>query len=129
MDHSHSESHPHVNYLFIFLALCGCTIISVALDLVEMSPALLVFAVLAVAVAKAGFVMTYFMHLKFEGRWKFIILMPTAILGVGLMIALAPDIAMHYYRYDVMQSRETPSEHSLSEGHGSHEAEAETEAH
>lgn len=129
MDHAHSESHPHVNYFFVFLALCVCTALSVIFDVVEMSPALLVFAVLAVAVAKASFVMTYFMHLKFEGRWKFIILMPTAILGVGLMIALAPDIAMHYYEYDVMQSQVEPPVHGHDAGHGSHAVEEKTEAH
>lgn len=120
MDHAHSESHPHVNYFFVFLALCVCTALSVVFDVVEMSPALLVFAVLAVAVAKASFVMTYFMHLKFEGRWKFIILMPTAILGVGLMVALAPDIAMHYYSYEVMQTEVEAHSGAHGEGHGSH---------
>ena len=114
MDHAHEESHPHINYFGVFLALCVCTALSVAFDLIEMTPALLVFAVLAVAVAKASFVMTYFMHLKFEGRWKFLILLPTAILAVGLMIALAPDMAMHYYSYNVPQTKMVAS----SEGHG-----------
>lgn len=95
-DASH-ESHPHVNYFAIFIALCVCTALSVIFDVVHLTPTLLVVLVLAVAVAKAMFVMTYFMHLKFEGKWKFIILMPTAILAVGLMVALAPDMAMKYY--------------------------------
>lgn len=129
MDHAHSESHPHVNYFFVFLALCGCTALSVILDVVEMSKMLLVVSVLAVAVAKAMFVMTYFMHLKFEGRWKFIILMPTAILGVGLMVALAPDIAMHYYDYDVMQTQVAPQEDAHGTGHGTHAAEDKAKAH
>jgi cytochrome c oxidase subunit IV len=87
----------------VFIALCVCTALSVAFDVIEMSPALLVFAVLAVAAAKAMFVMRYFMHLKFEGRWKFLILLPTAILAVGLMVALAPDMAMRYYSSEVPQ--------------------------
>lgn len=113
MDHGHSEHHPHVNYFGVFIALCLCTAISVALDLVHLTPALLVFAVLAVACAKAMFVMTYFMHLKFEGRWKFLILLPTAILAMGLMIALAPDMAMHYYHNDAPQAK-------WGEFHGTH---------
>ncbi|WP_437185683.1 cytochrome C oxidase subunit IV family protein [Planctomicrobium sp. SH668] len=99
------ESHPNVKYFSIFLALCLCTAFSVALDLIHLSPILLVVLVLAVAVAKAIFVMTYFMHLKFEGKWKFLILAPTAILAVGLVIALAPDIAMEYYTDDSPQAR------------------------
>ncbi|MCA8999901.1 MAG: cytochrome C oxidase subunit IV family protein [Planctomycetaceae bacterium] len=105
-----------VNYAMIFGALCVCTVISYALDSVPNS-AILVTGVLAIAVAKALFVMTYFMHLKFEGKWKFIILMPTAILAVGLMFALAPDMAMHYYTSDVPQVRYGQSE----TGHAEHQ--------
>lgn len=101
----HLEQHPRVNYFAVFIGLCICTAISVALDLVEVTPALLVGLVLAVAVAKALFVLTYFMHLKFEGRWKYIILTPTAILAVGMMIALSPDLAMHYYTNEAPQAR------------------------
>lgn len=101
----HLDAHPRVNYFAIFMALCVCTAISVALDLVEMSPSLLVAMVLAVAAAKALFVLTYFMHLKFEGRWKFVILAPTVILAIGLMIALSPDLAMHYYTNEAPQAR------------------------
>ena len=118
MDHALPESHPHVKYWLVFLALCVCTAISAALDLVHLNPLFLVFAVLAVAVAKAMFVMTYFMHLKFEGRWKFVILMPTAILAVGLMIALAPDMAMHYYEYDAMQTRHVAHDPEKVTEHG-----------
>src|SRR5262245_34417424 len=100
MDHARHDPHPHVWYFGVFLALCVFTGISVALDKFDINrPRLLVFLVLAVACAKALFVMTYFMHLKFEGKWKFIILAPTVILAVGLMTALAPDMAMHYYDY------------------------------
>ncbi len=129
MDQSHSESHHHVNYFLVFMALCVCTGLSVAFDVIEMSPTLLVIAVLAVAVAKASFVMTYFMHLKFEGRWKFIVLMPTAILSIGLMIALAPDMAMHYYDYNVAQSHLTAehNEEGYVKGHGSHAEEGKKE--
>lgn len=102
-DDFHAHPHPSVNYFIIFMALCVCTAVSVALDLVKLPGPLLVFGVLAVAVAKALFVMTFFMHLKFEGAWKFIILAPTAILAVGLMVALAPDMAMHYYYNDAPQ--------------------------
>ncbi len=113
MEHHDRDVHGHakVHYFAVFLALCICTGISVALDLVHLTPRLLVFLVLAVACAKALFVMTYFMHLKFEGRWKFIILAPTSILAVGLMTALAPDMAMHYYTNEAPQARAWEAEH------------------
>jgi len=100
------HEHHHVNYLLIFIALCVCTGISVVFDLVPWDRRLVAFLVLAVAVAKAQFVMRYFMHLKFEGAWKYVLLLPTAILACGLPLALAPDIGLHYYRPDVPQVRE-----------------------
>jgi cytochrome c oxidase subunit 4 len=105
----HVDAHPQVGYFSIFLALCGCTALSVALDIVHFTPRLLVFLVLAVALAKALFVMVYFMHLKFEGGWKFVILTPTVILALGLIIALAPDLSMHYYTPDAPQFRTAPA--------------------
>ena len=96
-----AEHHaPHVNSFAIFIALCVCTAISVVFDVVPMNRRLVAVLVLAVAVAKAQFVMRYFMHQKFEGRWKYVLLLPTAILAFGLPLALAPDIAMHYYSKD-----------------------------
>ena len=95
----HERPHGfHANYLMVFVALCVCTLISVATDLIDFrSRVVLAVVVLAVAVAKALFVMAYFMHLKFEGRWKFVLLAPTFILALGLPLALYPDISLHYY--------------------------------
>lgn len=96
-----AEHHsPHVNSFAIFIALCICTALSVVFDVMELNGYAVAILVLAVAVAKAQFVMRYFMHLKFEGRWKYVLLLPTAILACGLPLALAPDIAMHYYDED-----------------------------
>jgi len=120
MDQAHdSHSHPHVNYFGVFIALCICTVLSVIFDQIPV-PVAVVTLVLAVAVAKALFVMTYFMHLKFEGKWKFIILMPTAILAVGLMFALAPDMAMHYYTNDAPQAKMAEAHGAGGHGHGEH---------
>ncbi len=99
------HEHHHVNYMAIFIALCVCTGISVVFDLVQWDRRLIAVLVLAVAVAKAQFVMRYFMHLKFEGAWKYVFLLPTAILACGLPLALAPDVGLHYYRPDVPQVR------------------------
>ncbi len=125
--HGHDDhgSHPHVNYFAIFIALCVCTLLSIVFDLFK-SPSLkwvIISLVMAVACAKAMFVLRYFMHLKFEGNWKFIVLLPTTILAIGLIFALAPDVALHYYQPDVPQNREKApaaapvSEHKDDHGH------------
>jgi cytochrome c oxidase subunit 4 len=96
MSDEHHSGH-HVNYLTIFFVLCGCTALSVAFDLLQVSKAVTMVLVLAVACAKAMCVMMYFMHLKFEGNWKFVLLAPTTILAIGLPLALFPDVGSSYY--------------------------------
>jgi cytochrome c oxidase subunit 4 len=109
----HQAAH-HVRYGLIFAALCVCTGLSVVFDLVSFeSKAVIIVLVLAVAVAKALFVMLYFMHLKFEGNWKYVLLAPTVILAIGLPMALLPDIGLHYYdphAPQIQYATERPSE-------------------
>ncbi len=102
---SHGHATPHVNYLLIFGALCVFTLLSVAFDLIHLSKPVTAVLVLAVAAAKAMCVMAFFMHLKFEGNWKFVLLMPTFILACGLPLALAPDVGLHYYPQQVPQTK------------------------
>jgi cytochrome c oxidase subunit 4 len=76
--------------------------------------------------------MVYFMHLKFEGQWKFVILTPTTILAMGLIIALVPDLSMHYYTPDSPQIRTaqtaglnlpaSPAEEQAAPGKSGHSA-------
>jgi cytochrome c oxidase subunit 4 len=111
--HHHGEhtSGHHVRYMAVFFVLCALTVVSVLCDLVHIpvhkirgiNP-LLAALVLSVAAAKAFFVMTRFMHLKFEGKWKYLLLSPTLILAMGLPLALLPDIGVHYYTTDYAQA-------------------------
>ena len=112
---AHEQHHPQANYWIIFAILCVLTAVSALADKVGNKGLVLTFVVLAVATAKALFVMGYFMHLKFEGRWKFVLLAPTIILALAIPAALMPDIGSHYYDYDVPQTRE-PDE-SAETGH------------
>jgi cytochrome c oxidase subunit 4 len=114
-DASHEAQHPSINYWYIFYALCVLTGLSVLADLVRENSTfasiigedrvkvVICFIVLAVACAKALFVMLYFMHLKFEGKWKFVLLTPTIVLAMAIPAALMPDIGSHYYDYQVPQ--------------------------
>lgn len=95
-DHDAHDTH-HVNYLAIFGILCVCTALSVIFDVIHLNKGLTIVLVLSVAVTKAMCVMMFFMHLKFEGNWKFVLLAPTTILAIGLPLALFPDIGASYY--------------------------------
>jgi cytochrome c oxidase subunit 4 len=106
----HHDSHAKA-YFAVFIALCCFTGLSVMADLVHLpSKAILGAIVLAVATAKALCVMMFFMHLKFERAWKYMLLAPTLILAAGLMTALIPDIGRHYYTVDSPQVHEFEEE-------------------
>ena len=125
MSHDDHGNH-HVNYLAVFGALCVFTLMSVVFDVVSFeNKAVTIVLVMAVAIAKAMCVMMFFMHLKFEGNWKFVLLAPTTILAIGLPLALMPDIGVSYYTTMAPQTvawgeemDEYHAEHSGEHGHG-----------
>ena len=120
-DHDHHDSHG-ATYFRVAIALCVFTGISVIADLVHLGNHFLLGAiVLAVAVAKALCVMMYFMHLKFERAWKYLLLAPTTIIALALPISLRPDIGETYYTPDVPQMRDyAEHEESLEHLNSSH---------
>lgn len=115
------QSHP--NYLAIFGILILLTVASVIADSVGGSRAKLLVGLIVLVIAsfKAMFVMLYFMHLKFEGAWKYVLLAPTMILALAIPAALAPDIAFKYYDAQNPQQRalrEMEAEHAaVTHGH------------
>ena len=58
------------------------------------SMAVLVLGLMTMAITKATLVGMYFMHLKFEGKWVYAMLVPAGILAMVLTFALFPDVAM-----------------------------------
>lgn len=116
--HSHSKT-----YAFIFGLLCFFTALSWIADKMKEHGTwifehklVVIVVVLAIAAAKAGCVMLYFMHLKFERNWKYVLLAPTIILAIGVPLALMPDIGVHYYLVDTPQSRVTRHQTMEEEG-------------
>ena len=123
----HAHDTHHVNYLAIFLILCVCTALSVIFDVLHMSKPVTIVLVLAVAVAKASCVMMFFMHLKFEGNWKFVLLAPTTILAIGLPLALFPDVGASYYTSTAPQTTSWSKEISDYQKH--HAEHAKSKSH
>ena len=89
----HIESHAPYGKVF-----CGLLILTV----IEFFYArifkdyflLLILGLLGWAIVKAAMVGWYFMHLKFEGKWVYLLLIPAGLLAALLVLALIPDIAM-----------------------------------
>ena len=112
--HSHGRT-----YLLVFCALCVFTLMSIAADAFHIpNKNVLRAIILTVATSKALCVMMYFMHLKFEGPWKYLLLAPTIILACTIPLALAPDVGMTYYTRDVPQVYEHEARQAaLKDGH------------
>ena len=114
--HEH-EHHSHGRtYFLVFCALCVFTLMSIGADYLQMANKNILRAIiLAVATSKALCVMMYFMHLKFEGAWKYMLLTPTFILAFTIPFALAPDVGMTYYTRDVPQVYEYEAHQAASQ--------------
>lgn len=88
-------------YLIAFVVMCVCTIVSIAMAVTNVIPvsgqALVIFFVIAIALIKTWLVLAYFMHLKFEGPWKYMLLCPVVFVASGLPVCLYADIGLHYY--------------------------------
>jgi cytochrome c oxidase subunit 4 len=133
---AHAAGHAHPNYLLIFGILILLTVASVIADMVggSIGKVLVGLIVLVIASLKAMYVLLYFMHLKFEGAWKYVLLAPTIVLALAIPAALAPDIAFKYYDPQAPQAkalREQEAE-EVKLGHpagGAHAEPAPADAH
>ncbi len=88
----HVES--HTPYLRVFGALLVFTLLEYGYaSFFHLGFLPLVAGLLAMAFIKAAMVGWYFMHLKFEGRWIYLMLIPVCLLAMVIVAGLVPDIA------------------------------------
>src|SRR5215204_4466061 len=95
--HGHTEAMPHhkVNYFAIFGLLVVLTIVTVGVAFIDIKQEWIkVLLALTIASIKATFVALFFMHLKFEGKLIYFILLVPLSFTVVLVCALIPDIVM-----------------------------------
>jgi caa(3)-type oxidase subunit IV len=85
-------------YLVIFAALAVFTIISFVVNSAVRSHSMQsqtgFVIILLVAVCKAVLVATFFMHLKFDWKKLYFMIVPVMILGTMMIIVLLPDIVL-----------------------------------
>ena len=89
----HVES--HAPYMKVFGALLVFTIMEYLYARLPLGFAPLVGGLMVMANTKAFLVGWYFMHLKFEGRWIYMMLVPVGLLATIVVVGLTPDIAFH----------------------------------
>ena len=93
-DDAHEDHGGTKLYLTIFFALVVLTAISfVTPGLTEATPEVGWIVMIAVSCVKATLVIMFFMHLKWEANWKFVLTFPAMMMCVFLAIMLVPDVA------------------------------------
>jgi len=95
----HHESHGGLGlYIAVFLALCVLTTFSFLTYFdfwrenvsVNISRAFM----MAVSCTKAMLVIMFFMHLKWEASWKWVLTAPVIVMSALLIFALVPDVGL-----------------------------------
>jgi caa(3)-type oxidase subunit IV len=90
-DTSHGHSHDSA-YMKVFMALAVFTVISFTVSETFSSKAVTILMILGIATVKALLVATIFMHLKFDWKKIYIVIVPALVLAVVLVFLLTPDI-------------------------------------
>ena len=137
--HGHHEEHGSLStYISVFVALLILTVASFAVgnweDLKTRAPAVVWAFMMAVSVCKALLVILFFMHLKWEANWKYVLTVPCCIMSVFLVLMLVPDVGRrtryytsernnhatsrmhHYYNWAIATHDEHPPVHT-ADGH------------
>jgi len=100
--HDHHEGHGGIaKYIYVFVALCILTTMSfwTSNDLpipcpFHNNPAVSRAFMMAVSCTKAMLVILFFMHVKYEANWKYVLTIPCAMMSIFLMLMLIPDVGM-----------------------------------
>jgi cytochrome c oxidase subunit 4 len=114
---THDASHGGVGkYIAVFVALCVLTGMSFFTytdfwkqKIAPGAPQVAWAFMLAVACVKASLVILFFMHLKYEKSWKYVLTIPTAMMAIFLILMLVPDVglrARHYSRERMLNAAE-----------------------
>ncbi len=116
-DHNGHEQHGVGLYIFVFVALCVLTTMSFLTysDLwrLYVSPEVSRVFMMAVSCTKAMLVIMFFMHLKWEANWKWVLTVPASVMSVLLIVALRPDVGLrmrHASHTRMIHAAEEPAE-------------------
>ena len=87
-----------MKYIYVFIALCLLTTVSFLTYTDFWRNHFDVragwFLMMAVSCCKAMLVILFFMHVKYEANWKYVLTIPTSIMSVFLVLALVPDVGL-----------------------------------
>jgi cytochrome c oxidase subunit 4 len=96
------RTEAHAPYWTIWFCLLVLTVLEYFYAMYSQGVFLiLLLGLLVLAVIKAGLVGWFFMHLKFEGSWVYILIVPAFVLATIFVFALMPDMTLKENADDV----------------------------
>jgi len=107
MSHSgHADAHEShdgiAKYIYVFIALCLLTSASFFTYSdywpFREEPKIGWAFMMAVSCTKAMLVILFFMHVKYEANWKYVLTIPAAFMSIFLILALVPDVGLRSHR-------------------------------
>ncbi|MGD9723684.1 MAG: cytochrome C oxidase subunit IV family protein [Pirellulales bacterium] len=98
----HAEGHEGhggiAQYIYVFIALCVLTGASFftysSAWPFKNEPKVGWTFMMAVSCTKAMLVVLFFMHVKYEANWKYVLTIPAAFMSIFLILALVPDVGL-----------------------------------
>ncbi len=105
-DHAHGHGHDDhglTQYVYVFIALCvltGASFFTYS-DLwpFHSTPQVGWAFMMAVSCTKAMLVILFFMHVKYEANWKYVLTIPAGFMSLFLMLMLVPDVGLRRRMY------------------------------
>jgi cytochrome c oxidase subunit 4 len=124
----HAAEHGIAKYVYVFLILClltGCSFLTYSeWWRSHFAPEVGRAFMMAVSCTKALLVIAFFMHLKYEADWKYVLTVPASIMSLLLVLALVPDIGLRVYHYSeerLTHAAEKRAHDAAAHGGTSHE--------
>ena len=106
--------HKEPNYMGVFWALLVLTMAEVGVFYLHLPRLVMVLSLIVMALAKAGLVAAYFMHLALEKRTLALIVISPLVLAGIIITGLTPDSVYNYPRKPpekwVLPGQEEPKE-------------------
>jgi len=98
-DNHGDEHHDHGGlgkYIQVTVCLLILTAISFGIgnSFLMNTPSIAWIGMMGVSCAKAMLVILFFMHLKYEANWKYVLTIPASMMSIFLLLMLVPDIGL-----------------------------------
>ena len=105
-------------YVYVGLILAILTAVEVAAFYLDVSGSVLVPIFIILSLFKFVLVVMFFMHLKYEANWKYVLTIPAGMMSIFLVLMLVPDVGMRMRHYSVERHARRAAEAVKKDDHG-----------